>query len=136
VRPTNFFTRLTFFTCLSFFYLSNFFTRQKNVLKNFVKGLSKDRDHRKFWKLFSESFPNYLKIVENISCHQNNYFWSIKTCFKKFWSNAKGTTEYLMGSAKGWPCTGIFFKNCLKLAQAFWKLLKKFHFIKTITFDR
>ena len=90
MRPTNFFTRLTFFTCQSFFYLSNFFTRQKNVLKNFVKGLSKDRTTGSFSKTLPQTSPNYLKIVENISCHQNNYCRSIKTCFKKVWSNAKG----------------------------------------------
>jgi hypothetical protein len=48
-----------------------------------------------------QTSPNFLKIVENISCHQNNYFQSIKTCFKIFWSNAKrGGTEYL-GLSKG-----------------------------------
>jgi hypothetical protein len=46
-----------------------------------------------------QTSPNLLKIVEKISFHQNNYFRSIKTGFKIFWSNAKrghsrgGTTD-------------------------------------------
>jgi hypothetical protein len=36
-----------------------------------------------------QTSPNFLKFVEEISFHQNNYFQSIKTCFKFFWSNAK-----------------------------------------------
>jgi hypothetical protein len=75
------------------------------------QGLAKIGTTGSFSKTLPQTSPNYLKIVENISCHQNNYFRSIKTCFKKFWSNAKGTTEYLMGSAEGWPCTGNFSKT-------------------------
>ena len=35
-----------------------------------------------------QTSPNFVKIVENLSCDQNNYFRSIKTWFKKFGSNA------------------------------------------------
>jgi hypothetical protein len=35
-----------------------------------------------------QTSSNFLKIVENLSCHQNNYFRSIKTWFKKFRSDA------------------------------------------------
>jgi hypothetical protein len=31
---------------------------------------------------------NFLKIIENLSCDQNNFFRSIKTWFKKFRSDA------------------------------------------------
>ena len=48
-------------------------------------------NRRKFSKIqkLPQTSPNFLKIVEKISFHQNNYFRSIKTCLKIFWSNAK-----------------------------------------------
>jgi hypothetical protein len=62
---------------------------------NFVKckvgtqGLAKIWTTGSFSKTPPQTSPNFLKIVEKISFHQNNYFRSIKTCFKIFWSNAK-----------------------------------------------
>jgi hypothetical protein len=35
-----------------------------------------------------QTSSNVLKIVEHLSCDQNNYFRSIKTWFKKFRSDA------------------------------------------------
>ena len=79
-----------------------------------------------------QTSPNFLKIVEKISFHQNNYFQSIKTYFKIFWSNAKRGAQSTLGSAKGGRQTGypslgkgrqqeIFqkSKNRLKLVQTF-----------------
>ena len=69
-----------------------------------------------------------LVIVKNLSCHQNNDFRSIKTCFKKFWSNAKGGPQGYLGLAKG--DHRKFFKNSktfkkpLKLVQTFLKIVK------------
>jgi hypothetical protein len=79
-----------------------------------------------------QTSPNFLKIVEKISFHQNNYFRLIKTCFKIFWSNAKGAhrvpwaqqrgdcRQGTLGLAKGTP-QEIFqkFKNHLKLVQTY-----------------
>jgi hypothetical protein len=47
--------------------------------------------------------PNFLKIVENLSSHEKNYFRSIKTYFKNIWSNAKGDHRYPRLSNKGGP---------------------------------
>jgi hypothetical protein len=75
--------------------------------------LSKGETAGSFSKIqkLPQTSPNFLKIVEKISFHQNNYFRSIKTCFKIFWSNAKGTTEYLVGLSKGVAMHRKFFKN-------------------------
>jgi hypothetical protein len=76
---------------------------KKNVVKHKVgtQGLAKIWTTGSFSKTPPQTSPNFLKIVENISCHQNNYFRSIKTCFKMFWSNAKRGAQSTLGSAKG-----------------------------------
>jgi hypothetical protein len=65
-------------------------------------GLSKDRDHRKFFKntqTLPQASPNYLKIVENISSKQ--LFSINKSMFKKFLVKCKGPqTGDTLGLAK------------------------------------
>jgi Tfp pilus assembly protein PilE len=65
-----------------------------------------------------QASPNFLKIVESLSSHQNNYFRSIKTCFK-ICCNAKGGTLSTLGLAKGGPQDILKFKRCTKLLQTF-----------------
>ena len=47
--------------------------------------------------------PNFLKIVENHSSHQNNQFRLVETSFEKFGTNAKGGPQGTLGLAKGGP---------------------------------
>ena len=57
--------------------------------------------------------PNFLKIVENVSSHQNNYFYKShkKTCFKKIWLNAKGGTTGNLWLSKEGPCSDNYTPN-------------------------
>jgi hypothetical protein len=71
-----------------------------------TQGLAKIGTTGSFSKTPPQTSPNFLTIVEKTSFHQNNYFRSIKTCFKIFWSNAKGAHRVPWAQQRGGRQTG------------------------------